>query len=159
MTINSFIFHVTINTIISRYVMSRMMMYQIAALTVQSVWKIHQFNKRRAMGKLIVTNHISIADVNDRSALSIQSCWRSFCSRRIFKYFSDLIRLKLKGAPAELLRSIIPGESGLLDFASGIVQYYIYTVKSNDMKYHTLIRYEDITIAKLFQQIDREIPL
>ena len=121
MTINSFIFHVTINTIISRYVMSRMMMYQIAALTVQSVWKIHQFNKRRAMGKLIVTNHISIADVNDRSALSIQSCWRSFCSRRIFKYFSDLIRLKLKGAPAELLRSIIPGESGLLDFASGIV--------------------------------------
>jgi hypothetical protein len=53
-------------------------------------------------------------------AIRIQLCWRSFCNRRIFKYFSDLIVHKLKGAPSEILRSIIPNECHLLDKAAGI---------------------------------------
>ena len=53
-------------------------------------------------------------------AIRIQLCWRSFCNRRIFKYFSSLIIHKLKGAPSEILRAIIPNECHLLDKAAGI---------------------------------------
>ncbi len=56
----------------------------------------------------------------NNAAKCIQLLWRSYCNRRIYKYFRDLVLFKLKGAPVELLRTIIPNESSLLDRASGI---------------------------------------
>jgi hypothetical protein len=38
----------------------------------------------------------------------------------VFRYFKDLILHKLKGAPMDLLRCIIPGEADILDKAAGV---------------------------------------
>jgi len=54
------------------------------------------------------------------AALAIQICWRSFCNRRVYSYFKDLILYKLKGMPYELLRTIVPAEAGACDKAAGI---------------------------------------
>jgi hypothetical protein len=56
----------------------------------------------------------------DSYARSIQHSWRRHCNVRVYKYFRDLVLHKLRGAPADLLRTIIPRESDLLDKASGI---------------------------------------
>ena len=93
------------------------MIYQIAAMTVQSSWRVYQYNQYYQTQQPF----ISVEDIQRRSAFIIQSCWRSFCARRIFRYFSDLILFKLRGAPVDLLRSIIPNESSFLDSASGKV--------------------------------------
>ena len=91
--------------------------YQIAAIIIQSAWRsllyYHANNKSK---------HFQSQGPGSRQrcALSIQTCWRSYCSRRIFRYFSTLICHKLKGAPADLLRAIIPNESTLLDRAAGV---------------------------------------
>ena len=45
-------------------------------------------------------------------------CWRSFTNVKIFKYYKDLINFKNKGNPAQLLKSVNPGEAALLDTAS-----------------------------------------
>jgi len=50
----------------------------------------------------------------------IQLKWRSFSNRRIYLYFRDLILFKLKGAPDDLLRSIVPEECNVMDRAAGI---------------------------------------
>ncbi len=46
--------------------------------------------------------------------------WRSFCNKRVYRYFRDIIKIKLKGAPADLLRTIIPNEADLMDRAAGV---------------------------------------
>ena len=94
------------------------MIYQIAVLTLQNAWKMYRYNCNENKEQPVILRR-NTAEDDIMAALIIQSCWRSFCSRRIFKYFSDLIRLKLKGAPADLLKSIVPNESSMLDFASG----------------------------------------
>lgn len=98
-----------------RYLRTKMMIYQIAAMTVQSSWRVYQYNQYYRRQRPF----ISVEDLKRRSAFMIQSCWRSFCARRIFRYFSDLILFNLRGAPVDLLRSIIPNESSYLDSASG----------------------------------------
>ena len=96
----------------------KMMIYQIAALTIQNMWRYYWFTKIRPISKVTIT----VGPGRDKSApaLIIQRKWRSFCARRIFKYFSDLIRFKLKGAPGDLLRTIVPGEADFLDKAAGV---------------------------------------
>lgn len=51
---------------------------------------------------------------------AIQLAWRTHCSIRVYRYFKDLILHKLKGAPNDLLRCIIPGEADILDRAAGV---------------------------------------
>lgn len=53
-------------------------------------------------------------------ARAIQLAWRTHCSIRVFRYFKDLVLHKLKGAPMDLLRCIIPGEADILDKAAGV---------------------------------------
>lgn len=55
-----------------------------------------------------------------KSSRTIQTSWRRFCSRRVFQFYKDLINIKLKGAPADLLKAIIPNETDLLDRAAGV---------------------------------------
>lgn len=90
---------------------------QIAVLIIQMSWKSY---KQRLKANRNMTATLTIIEANILASSKIQLCWRSFCNKRIFKYFRDLIRLKLKGAPHELLRTIIPNESDLLDRASGV---------------------------------------
>jgi len=50
----------------------------------------------------------------------IQLCWRSHCNRRIYRYFRDLVLIKLKGVPHDMLKTIIPNEVHHLDKAAGV---------------------------------------
>lgn len=82
---------------------------QIACLIIQSTWRTH-----RARRKLTARfNRLS-------AALAIQICWRSFCNRRVYAYFRELVLFKLKGLPQDLLKTIIPAEVAVCDRASGI---------------------------------------
>jgi len=56
----------------------------------------------------------------DKGAAALQGLWRSVASRRIFKYYRDLIQFRLAGDPRRLLRTINPREAALFDRATGI---------------------------------------
>lgn len=100
-----------------RHLYRRRPSYQIAAIIIQSGWRAQLYHRASRLSRYYQSMGPSS---RQQSALSIQTCWRYYCSRRIFRYFSDLICLKLKGAPADLLRAIIPNESALLDKAAGV---------------------------------------
>ena len=55
-----------------------------------------------------------------QAALKIQKTWRSYTNVKIFKYYKELIRFKLKGNPKELLKTINPSEAFLIDKASNV---------------------------------------
>ena len=91
--------------------------FQIAALIIQSTLRNYFF--RRKNKKLAVKAPARKFDIR-LAVMSIQYCWRSYCNRRVFSYFKDLVINKLKGAPADLLKTIIPNEADLLDRAAGV---------------------------------------
>mmetsp|Transcript_2340 Transcript_2340/g.4164 ORF Transcript_2340/g.4164 Transcript_2340/m.4164 type:complete len:532 (+) Transcript_2340:74-1669(+) len=93
-----------------KFLVGRRLVNQVASIIIQTTWRNRMY--RLAPKKNVILDVYVAAEM-------IQLCWRSFCNRRIYKYFRDLVLLKLKGAPYELLRSIIPTESHLLDRASG----------------------------------------
>lgn len=91
---------------------SKRLINQVASIVIQTAWRNHrelQLQRRRAVA---LSPHLA--------AHVIQLKWRSFCNKRVFRYFRDLVLVKLRGAPADLLRMIIPNETGYLDKASGV---------------------------------------
>lgn len=56
----------------------------------------------------------------DGAARIIQDHFRRYRNRNLFKYYRDLISLKERSDPRDILRSINPREAGLIDAASGI---------------------------------------
>lgn len=105
-----------------RYNFKNRVVFQIAALVIQSAYRNILF--RRIKHRLIVTTSSGLPVKRSRSrydcALCIQLMWRSHCNKRVYRYFRDLIVDKLTGAPSDLLRTIIPNESSLLDRAAGV---------------------------------------
>ena len=100
-----------------RFLRGRRLVNQVASIIIQTMWRNSHYrtltsNENYQQPKVVLDVFIA--------AEMIQLCWRSFCNRRIYRYFRDLILLKLKGAPNDLLRSIIPNESDLLDKAAGV---------------------------------------
>ena len=98
------------------------MLYRIAAMVIQSAWRFSRY-KSSILSK---SNHNvsswrenSVRNI-DNAATLIQLNWRRFCNKRIFRYFRELIKNRLHGEPADLLRVIAPGESYLLDKAAGV---------------------------------------
>eukprot|EP01039_Chlorochromonas_danica_P004414 gene4414-4835_t len=87
----------------------------VAAIVIQSFWK--EISERRSV---VIQREKSARGRFAESASKIQRCWRAYCCRRIYRYFRDLIQHKLRAAPADLLRTIIPQESFCLDRAAGI---------------------------------------
>lgn len=87
---------------------------QISALVIQTFLRFHHF-RRRQNKKVLKVRELTKGE----SARKIQLAFRAWCSRRVFTYYKDLIK-KLKGAPADLLRGIIPREADLLDKAAGV---------------------------------------
>jgi hypothetical protein len=83
---------------------------QIACLIIQSTWRTHRSRRKQLTARF---NRLS-------AALAIQICWRSFCNRRVYAYFRELVLFKLKGLPQDLLKTIIPTEVAVCDRASGI---------------------------------------
>jgi hypothetical protein len=84
----------------------------VAARSVQRWWLELMLN-RVIVGRGLGDDPRRIA------ARRIQHCWRGFSSRRIMRYYVDLIKFREQGSPAQLLRSINPREAGLLDAATG----------------------------------------
>lgn len=87
--------------------MQRFSMYHVAAIQIQWFWRKYkqQFQK------------VSIVD---QAAHKIQRRWRSHTNTKIFQFFKQLIEFKERGDPRELLRSINPRETQLLDVASNV---------------------------------------
>ncbi|CAN0236231.1 unnamed protein product, partial [Ectocarpus fasciculatus] len=103
------------------------MVYQIASIEIQISWRDY-FHRQREAAALAAAAAREVSyppavrqkDRKRNAAASVQNAWRRFCYKRVYRYFRDLILLKLKGAPSELLRNIIPREVGLLDKAAGV---------------------------------------
>lgn len=64
-------------------------------------------------------NHLESEGNYDIEALKIQLLWRSFCNKRIYRYFRTIIVEKLRGAPREILKTIVPDEAVTLDRSTG----------------------------------------
>jgi len=106
-------------TVRRHYFQKKRVITQIAALVIQSAWKaLIEF-------RILLANAAKRARILQTSPMvastRIQLAWRAYCNRRIYYYYRDLVVNKLQGAPAELLRTIIPNESSLLDKAAGAV--------------------------------------
>lgn len=104
-----------------RHLRLRQLTNQVAAIVIQTHWRNiltnrkyrGQLQSQATTGRRQILSYFTAAQV-------VQLCWRSFCNRRIYQYFRDLIKIKLKGLPADLMRSIIRNESDLFDKASGV---------------------------------------
>lgn len=104
----------------SRYLIRRSFIHQIAAIVIQTSYRNFVRLRAEEIQYNIDKALALIAEPNRDAALTIQMLWRTYCNKRIYRYFRDLILKKLKGAPNDLLRTIIPSESDLLDRASGV---------------------------------------
>jgi hypothetical protein len=103
-----------------RLLRRRRLINQVAAIVIQTCWRnYHYYIPAAEMPATMIQQQRE--PLNPASAIrKIQLCWRRYCNRRIYYYFRNLILFKLQGAPAELLRTIIPNEADLLDRASGV---------------------------------------
>ena len=91
---------------------SKKLINQVAAIVIQTIWRNFRSEKIIYKRTVMLNPHLA--------AHIIQLKWRSFCNRRVYFYFRELVVVKLKGAPADLLKTIIPNESGFLDKAAGV---------------------------------------
>lgn len=107
-----------------RFKRSKHFVNQIAAIIIQNHARDYLIRKGSLSGANGVVNKglkkLSVMERKNAAVIKFQLCWRSFCNRRVYVYFRDLIRFKLKGAPYDLMRSIIPNEASLLDRAAGV---------------------------------------
>ena len=83
------------------------MYYTISALLIQTFWR---------------TRHYSTMKPADAftAVMKIQNAWRSFCNKRVFNFFKELVMFKLKGMPQELLKSICPSEVSACEKGAGV---------------------------------------
>lgn len=94
-----------------RYQRGKRLINQVASIIIQTFWRNYFAAKYGHLKKQI--NAVAAVHM-------IQSIWRAHCNKRVYRYFRDLVMIKLKGAPADLLRTIIPNEIDLMDRAAGI---------------------------------------
>lgn len=73
----------------SIYLKNKKLINQVASIIIQTMVRIWLYKVRHHAKRIIMDDSVA--------ALSIQLCWRSFCNRRIYHYFRDLILIKLKG--------------------------------------------------------------
>lgn len=102
-----------------KYILSKRLVSQVASIIIQTYWRNYCFRSSNIRPETVPKKPKKL-NTKQQSALKIQLCWRSFCNKRIYRYFRDLVLVKLKGTPADLLRSIIAGEADVLDKAAGI---------------------------------------
>ena len=101
-----------------RAIFGKKLINQVATIIIQTAWRNRLYRNRLALAAL-AANQPVLLDVFVAAEI-IQLCWRAHCNKRIYKYFRDLVVKKLKGAPYDLLKSIIPNEAHVLDRASGV---------------------------------------
>lgn len=99
--------------------MKRNVIYQIAAFIIQNKIRSRRLHPAAPPPPARPQRVLSLASQVE-CALVIQSAWRRFCCKKVYLFYRSLLLDKLKGAPADLLRSIVPGEADLLDKAAGV---------------------------------------
>ena len=101
-----------------RHTLQRHVVNQIAAIVIQAAWKNSKIwlNILRARKAKYSPE---VVDIN-AEVRKIQNLVRRCLNKRVYRYLRDLVLVKFKGAPADLLRSIIPREVDLFDKASGV---------------------------------------
>ena len=74
-----------------RYFRQKRLVCQVASIIIQTSWRNHHyaFDEPAVSEKRVPTPHLA--------AQVIQLKWRSYCNKRIFYYFLELIKHKLKG--------------------------------------------------------------
>lgn len=100
-----------------KYLFNKKLINQVASIIIQTAWRNRQYRNRIANMNALQQNVIHDVFI---AAEIIQMCWRTYCNKRVYRYFRDLVTKSLKGAPFDLLRSIIPNEVHCLDRASGV---------------------------------------
>lgn len=92
--------------------------YWVAAATIQRAWVDFQFHRNmkrhRNRSKRFYKTKL------DHCAGKIQSVWKCFVQRRIFRFFVSLIRFREQGDPALMLKCIDLGEACMMDRAAGL---------------------------------------
>ena len=102
-----------------RYSTYRRLVSQVAIIILQTAvrnWLFKRLSNDPSTGPIAATRIWTAFN----AVQCIQLCWRSHCNRRIYRYFRDLVLIKLKGVPHDLLKSIIPNEVHHLDKAAGV---------------------------------------
>eukprot|EP01038_Epipyxis_sp_PR26KG_P008426 gene8426-11396_t len=104
----------------TRYRYRLRLVNQVAAIVIQTAWRNITSYFKKGVREVITRSSKHSYTSPFLAAHAIQLCWRSYCNKRIYRYFRDLIKIKLKGAPNDLLRTIIPNEADLFDKAAGV---------------------------------------
>ena len=109
-----------------RFLNKRRFVLQIATLIIQTAVRNRLEMKRRLLRAHDFSYIANMSSPRRReemrahAAHRIQLRWKTYCNRRIFAYFRELVCFKLQGAPSDLLKTIIPQETGLFDRAAGV---------------------------------------
>ncbi|KAJ1452478.1 hypothetical protein M885DRAFT_526819 [Pelagophyceae sp. CCMP2097] len=98
------------------YELRRFSVYQIAALQIQAAVRDHGQSRYMQVPRKASKDLTPEA----AAAAALQDVWRRFTNKKIFRYYRDLIRFRLVGDPASLLRTINPGEANFMDKATGL---------------------------------------
>ncbi|OWZ23397.1 hypothetical protein PHMEG_0001728 [Phytophthora megakarya] len=86
---------------------------------LQYAWKAHYQLKLYQRQAHDTNPRSAVLSPANRSALYIQTTWKSYTHRRIFRYYRDLLTFRNTGDPARMLRAINPSEASLLDASMG----------------------------------------
>jgi hypothetical protein len=97
----------------------RNVIYQIGVMEIQSCYRHHQQRVYLYNLEHPAAPPMPLLTLN-AYARAIQLAWRAFCNVRVYRYFKDLVLNKLRGAPSDLLRAIIPREVDFMDRAAGV---------------------------------------
>lgn len=92
--------------------------YYVAAATIQRAWVDHRYAKTKRKHRM--RSKRFFLTKQDAAAGSIQTAWRNFVSRSVFRFYVQLIRFRERGDPALMLRAINPNETNLMDPAAGL---------------------------------------
>ena len=92
-----------------RYTLTKFYIYSKAVSIIQTAWRYQKMIRQQSAPLSI-----------HQAALKIQKIWRAYTNVKIFKYYKELIRFKLKGNPRELLKTVNPSESYIIDKASNV---------------------------------------
>lgn len=95
---------------------------QIAAIVIQMKVRCYLIHADEDASDVRLTSPLAPLQIDsvNIAASRIQSLWRRYCNRKIFFFYKSLVLEKLRGAPSDILRHIIPREIDLLDRAAGI---------------------------------------
>ncbi|KAJ3121872.1 hypothetical protein HK100_012198 [Physocladia obscura] len=87
--------------------------------------------------------------------LKIQTTWKNYSAKKIFRFYRDLIKFREAGNPSMLLKYVNPKESKLIDGASGIhVRFRLGGVKFPPTIYYKIFLHNKLVDLNAFSPRD-----